>query len=87
MVAPWLGAPVVLLEVVGLVVVGRPGQHEKRGQGGDGEPDPGQERLDVAGGVSREVSGLSCCRHSEGVSLGVVMVGEQPGVRAGGCGS
>ncbi|MFE1251451.1 hypothetical protein [Streptomyces sp. NPDC058735] len=45
------GAPVVLLEVVGVAVVGRQdGQREERGQGGDGEPDPGQDRLDVAGG-------------------------------------
>lgn len=45
------GAPVVLLELVGVAVMGRQdGQGEERGQGGDGEADAGQECLGGAGG-------------------------------------
>ena len=45
------GAPVVLLELVGVAVVGcQDGQGEECGQGGDGEPDAGQECLGGTGG-------------------------------------
>jgi len=45
------GAPVVLLELVGVAVMGRQdGQGQERGQGWDGEPDAGQLGLDGSGG-------------------------------------